>query len=221
MPFVPARLSHANALYGITPFTLQDFPNHTACIVWFCGCNMRCQYCHNPDMIRSAKAGQYPLEDLFEFLHKRQGKLDGVVLTGGEATLYPDLVTLIQEIRALGFKIKLDTNGLRPHVVRQLLDAELLDFIALDYKATPETFRTITGNNKFGLFAETLDMLCHQQNDPHPVAYELRTTVHTDLLTEHDVETIVTDAKQRGSRAPHYIQNYRHAQTQGGIADQK
>ena len=103
------NLLNTNIVYDITKFTHLDYPDHLACIIWFSGCNMRCDYCYNKDIVL-AKNGSYNLHDVINFLKNRVGLLDGVVLSGGEATKH-DLVELCKEIKELGYKIKLDTNG--------------------------------------------------------------------------------------------------------------
>ena len=219
---LPKKLRHQGwrsvmlPLYGLTPFTLQDFPNHTACIVWFGGCNMRCKYCHNPEIVLCGK-GAYSVQDLLSFLNKRAGKLDGVVFTGGEATTYPDLQPLAQQIKALGFKLKLDTNGLRPTVVEQMLKSNLLDYIALDYKAPPYKFKQVTGVDKYSKFSTTLNILCSQKQ----VGFEVRTTVHTDLLNNADVQWIMDDLQQRNYTGIYYVQNYKHTESLGNMNEQK
>jgi pyruvate formate lyase activating enzyme len=121
-------------IHAVTPFTLLDFPGLPAAVVWCSGCNMRCAYCHNPDIVRG-KAGQKTPPEVLAFLATRRGLLEGVVLSGGEATLWPGLPGFIAQVRALGFAVKLDTNGTRPETLRGLLPA--LDYVALDYKAPP------------------------------------------------------------------------------------
>ena len=202
-------------LGGITPFTLQDFPGHTACVVWFSGCNLRCQYCHNPELVCQAQ-GTYQVLELFEFLEKRKGKLEGVVFTGGEASLHPNIVDLARKVKEMGYKLKLDTNGLNPHKVEQLLAENLLDFIAIDYKAPPQKFKIVTGRDKYEIFGQTLDILCKQK-----VPFEVRTTVHTNLLDENDVQWIMDDLKRRKCPAPYYVQNYTHTDTVGHLSEQE
>lgn len=127
---------------GIQKLTLLDFPGHTACTVFLPGCNMRCGYCHNqelvvPESIKNISASFFDQEVLFNFLHNRQGLLDGVCITGGEPTLHPGLRKLIEKIQQAGFKVKLDTNGTNPQLLRELLAANLLDYVAMDIKSSP------------------------------------------------------------------------------------
>ncbi len=192
-------------IYSVTPFTMLDFPGRTACIVWFTGCNMRCPYCHNPQIVKGKGRGD--LDQVMAFLKKRQGLLDGVVLSGGEASAYPGLPDFIRALKAMGYAVKLDTNGLRPDIIRTHLEAGFLDYVALDYKAPPEKFRRVTGTDKYDLFSQTLDLLCAQS----AVEFEIRTTVHTDLMDEDDVSAIIRDLEARGYRGQHAIQNFTHS----------
>ena len=188
------RLRVVRPFHAITSFTLLDFPGRSACILWVAGCNMRCGYCHNPDIVLGK--GTLREHDALAFLRRRQGLLDGVVLSGGEATTWPGLGDFAAQVKAMGFAVKLDTNGLRPDVVAQMLDRRLIDHVALDYKAPPERFRAVTGTVAFPRFARTLDLLCGQDR----VTYEVRTTVHDALLDEGDILAIATDLARRGYR---------------------
>ncbi|MCB9988045.1 MAG: anaerobic ribonucleoside-triphosphate reductase activating protein [Rhodospirillales bacterium] len=190
-------------VYSVTPFTMLDFPDKTACIVWLSGCNMRCRYCHNPDIVLGK--GRGTVEDVMQFLRKRQGLLDGVVLSGGEASIWPDLPGFIRMVKKMGYAVKLDTNGLRPDVIADFLENDLLDYVALDYKAPPEKFKYVTGTDKFAAFEKTLALLCAQKNVP----FEIRTTVHTALMDESDINAIITDLEQKAYRGTYHIQNFR------------
>ncbi|HFQ61604.1 MAG TPA: 4Fe-4S cluster-binding domain-containing protein, partial [Epsilonproteobacteria bacterium] len=108
----------AKPIYDITKFTHLDYPDHLACIIWFAGCNMRCDYCYNKDIV-FAKNGTYSLNDALAFLETRRSLLDGVVLSGGEASLQ-ELIPFCKAIKKLGFSIKLDTNGTNPELVKEL-----------------------------------------------------------------------------------------------------
>ncbi|TNE32286.1 MAG: anaerobic ribonucleoside-triphosphate reductase activating protein [Alphaproteobacteria bacterium] len=205
-------------IYGTTPFTLLDFPERTACIIWFSGCNMRCGYCHNPEIVKGK--GLYDVEKVYAFLERRKHVLDGVVLSGGEASSYPGLPAFIKKVRTMGYAVKLDTNGIRPDLLDAFLKDGLLDYIALDYKAPIDKFKAVTNVAKFGLFSDTLDMLCRQQRIP----FEVRTTVHTSLLDEEDIITIMRDLELRGYKGIYYIQNFcadNNRPTLGDIPAQK
>ena len=143
-------------------------------------------------------------EKIISFLDRRRGLLDGVVLSGGEASVYPSLHGFIKKIRDLGYQIKLDTNGLRPDMLARYLDEALIDYVALDYKAPIDHFKKITGTNMYRSFSKSLDLLCSQTKIP----VEIRTTVHTDLLNETDIQEIICDLEKRKYKGTYYIQNF-------------
>jgi len=188
-------------IYSITPFTTTDYKDSLACIAWFNSCNMRCRYCYNPEIVNS-KSGLYTVEDLYAFLKKRVGLLDAVVLSGGEATSY-DLKEVCEYITNLGFKIKLDTNGSNPKQLKKLLEEFLLDYVAIDFKATKEKFKDITKSNYYNNFIESLKIL--ENSD---IEYEVRTTLHEDLLTENDINEMQTVLIENGYNKEYYIQNF-------------
>ena len=190
-------------IYSITPFTLQDFPNHTACILWFGGCNFRCAYCHNPELVLCADKPK-AMQDVWAFLQSRQKLLDGVVLSGGECTLAPKLDVFVEKLRSLGFKVKLDTNGSNPSLLEYLCNSRLIDYVALDYKAPESCFEKITGYRNKVFFFQSLDYLCRKSNIP----FEVRTTVHTELLDEKDIAEIIYDLDTRHFKGELYLQNF-------------
>jgi pyruvate formate lyase activating enzyme len=190
------------SICGLTPFTLQDFPHHTACILWFSGCNFRCSYCHNKDIVLR-KSPTISLQNIDQFLQERKGLLEGIVLSGGECTLYNDLPHFICKYRLLGYKIKIDTNGSRPHILKTICQKQWVDYVALDYKAPKHLFAKITGNHQYEAFIESLNFLC-----AHTIDFEVRTTVHTDLMDLKDVNDIILDLDQRGFTGTLYIQNF-------------
>ena len=188
-------------IYNITPFTTTDYKDHLSCIVWFNSCNMRCQYCYNPEIV-NAKTGLYNLEDLYIFLNKRVGLLDAVVLSGGEATTH-DLINICKQIKDLGFKIKLDTNGSNPKQLKNLIDKNLLDFVAIDFKSTKEKFKIITKSNHYDSFLNSLKILNNSN-----IEYEVRTTLHSDLLNEQDINKMQTILIENDYKKDYYIQNF-------------
>lgn len=194
------RVARTRPFHAITPFTMLDFPDGIACILWVAGCNMRCGYCHNPQIVLGK--GVLSEADVLNFLRRRTGLLDGVVLSGGEATAWPGLIAFTAQVKAMGFAVKLDTNGLRPDVVARLLAARLIDRIALDYKAPPGRFRAVTGTCAYRKFSLTLDLLCAQQSVP----FEVRTTVHHALLEDQDVLDMAGDLAARGYRGNYTVQ---------------
>ena len=128
---------------GINKFSLIDFPSKLAAIVFTQGCQYRCHFCHNPSLISKNITSPFSVSEFFDFLKSRINKLDAVVITGGEPTLQEDLIDFIKEIKKLNFKVKLDTNGTNPQILKDLLDQDLLDYIAMDVKSTFENYEKI------------------------------------------------------------------------------
>jgi pyruvate formate lyase activating enzyme len=188
---------------GLTPFTFQDYPDRTACILWFAGCNMACGYCHNPELVKGTLR-KVPQERLTKFLESRRGKLEGVVLSGGECTLVQALPELAAYLKTQGFKVKVDTNGTCPQRIESLLAKQLVDFIALDFKAPPEKFEAITGSQRWNMFMKCLRLLSASNID-----LEVRTTVHADYLERRDIETIISILVDTGYRGRFVLQKFR------------
>ena len=131
---------------GFQKNSLIDFPGTIACIVFIQGCNFICPYCHNPDLVvsPSKKVGDlYDENKIFQFLEKRKGFLEGVVITGGEPTLQTDLLLFCEKIKQMGYKVKLDSNGTRPETVAKLLNNQLVDFISMDIKTSLENYHLV------------------------------------------------------------------------------
>ena len=170
---------------GLQKLTLLDFPERLACTVFLGGCNFRCPFCHNASLVmRPSECEEISEEELFSFLEGRRGKLAGVCITGGEPTLYPTLPTFISKIRALGFAIKLDTNGTNPEMLASLIDSGMLDYVAMDIKSSREAYATVAGVPTLDIrkIEESVQILLSGRVD-----YEFRTTV---VKPYHSVEDI-------------------------------
>lgn len=189
-------------IYGITPFTLLDYPGHPSCILWFAGCNMRCVYCYNPEIVLGK--GQYTYTAALEFLESRQGLLQGVVMSGGECLLHPGVPDFAGRIKDMGFLVKADTNGSRPVILDKMLRKGLVDYVALDFKALPEREVAVTGGRYFKAFEHCLDLLM-----AGPVPFEVRTTVHGDLLKYDDLFAMSAFLKDKGYGGVYYLQKFR------------
>lgn len=178
---------------GISRLTILDFPGRTAAILWYNSCNAHCPYCYNPDVVKARRMVD-PAE-VAEFLRRRKGVLDGVVLSGGECTLRgPELVEDARELRRMGYAVKLDTNGTNPGVVRAMLDAGLLDFVALDCKCPRRDWaRFFPSEAVWERHIETLDLLAASG-----VPFETRTTIHPSVTSEDDLREILEAVKARG-----------------------
>ncbi|HIE35436.1 MAG TPA: anaerobic ribonucleoside-triphosphate reductase activating protein [Campylobacterales bacterium] len=202
-------------VFGITRFTLLDFPNTPSAIIWMANCNMRCSYCHNPDIVFGENKKEF--SEVLEFLKKRRRVLEGVVISGGEPTLHKDLKKICQAIKELDYKIKLDTNGSKPDCLKSLLEEELLDYIAIDLKATKNKYIDVTKRDLFDKVIESIKITNSSNID-----FEVRTTIHTDLLNEKDIEEISKILKDIGFKGEFYIQNFIKAnKLLGEIKDQK
>ena len=204
------NLLNKKIVYDFTPFSHLDYSNQLSCIVWFIGCNMRCDYCYNKDIVFSKK-GIYTLNEIIFFLKSRVGLLDAVVLSGGEATNHT-LIDFCIKIKKLGFKIKLDTNGLNYQSIKKLVELNLIDFIAIDYKAPSYKFKQITHSKEFKEFEKTLYYLLEKK-----CKFEVRTTLHYDLLDERDINLIIDDLVQKGYKGTYFIQEFLH--TSNNIAN--
>ena len=169
---------------GLQKMTLLDFPEKVACTVFLQSCNFRCPFCHNSDLLGSQGSQNISEAYLLSFLNKRRGLLDGVCFTGGEPTLQPDLIPLISKVKAMGFAVKLDTNGSRPDVLKALLAQNLLDYVAMDIKNCPARYGETVGIPGFSpeKIEESIRILMTGNTD-----YEFRTTVVEEF---HDEEAI-------------------------------
>ena len=169
---------------GIQKSSLLDFPNMISAIVFTKGCNFACDYCHNPELFNSGV--EHSTSEFFEFLNTRKGKLDGVVITGGEPCLQPDLIDFIRQIKLMGFLVKLDTNGSFPDVIQNLLNENLLDYIAMDIKAPIEKYNKITNSIiPTDKIITSINLIMNSGID-----YEFRTTVVKSQLNIEDFEKI-------------------------------
>ena len=171
-------------IQGLQKLTLLDWPGKVACTVFLGGCNFRCPFCHNGDLVAGTPPAGMAEEELFCFLQKRQGLLDGVCVTGGEPLLRPDLGDLLRRIKSLGFPVKLDTNGSHPEALRRLWEDGLVDYVAMDIKNCPARYAETTGIPGLDLapIRESVIWLLTGKVD-----YEFRTTVVRQLHSEEDL----------------------------------
>ncbi len=172
-------------LGGLMKMTLLDFPGHIACTVFTLGCDLRCPFCHNATLVTHPEEG-LTVDALFSFLEKRQGILDGVCVTGGEPLLHKDLPDLLRRIRALGYAVKLDTNGAHPEVLRGVVSAGLVDYVAMDIKNRPEKYAETVGLP--AMPAGVRESAAYLLSGAVP--YEFRTTVVEELHEPSDFEAI-------------------------------
>lgn len=173
---------------GFNKTTLLDYPGHVAATVFTGGCNFRCPFCHNAGLVLNPKSQpMIPEEEVLTHLRKRRGILDGVCITGGEPTLQPDLSDFIGKIRELGYLVKLDTNGYMPEVLVRLLEEGMLDYVAMDVKASPENYAKASGcpGLDFSRIEESVDIL-----KKCGIPYEFRTTVVQGIQTVSEFDGI-------------------------------
>lgn len=181
---------------GLQKMTLLDYPGKVACTVFLQGCNFRCPFCHNSDLLPGSGEPLMDMAEFLDFLKKRTGLLDAVCVSGGEPTLQRELEELLQGIKALGFSVKLDTNGSRPEVLEGLISKQLVDYVAMDVKNSPSGYAKTVGMNRPDLqkIEESLRLLLSGQVD-----YELRTTVVAQL---HDGASILEMGQWLASLVP-------------------
>jgi len=169
---------------GYQSLTLSDFPGNVAAIVFTQGCNFRCPFCHNFDLLGIKPSKKtFNDQDIFDNLKSRLLLLDGVVITGGEPTLQKDLFSFISKIKNIGLKIKLDTNGSNPKIIENLLNNEKLDYIAMDIKAPFSKYNQVAGVDVcINKIKRSIDLILASK-----ISYEFRTTFAKDILSEKDI----------------------------------
>ncbi len=169
---------------GLQKLTLLDFPQKVACTVFLQGCNFRCPFCHNTPILSDCEL--IPEDELLAFLKKRQGMLDGVAITGGEPLLQADIAELLRKIKALGYAVKLDTNGAFPEQLQSLIDENLIDYAAMDIKNAPDKYEITCGANGIMPAVEKSVRILLDGKIP----YEFRTTVVDELHEPNDFHAI-------------------------------
>lgn len=189
-------------IHGLQKMTLLDYPGRVACTVFLGGCDLCCPFCHNAELIDGTAEPVMDDAALLAFLEKRRGLLDGVAFTGGEPTLRRDLPDLLCKIKALGYPIKLDTNGLHPDRLRALLEEGLVDYVAMDVKNSPAMYAQTCGTERVDLdkITESIELLKHAGID-----YEFRTTVVDEL---HRQEDFVEIGKWIAGAKAYYLQGF-------------
>ena len=184
---------------GLNKLTTQDFPEHLACIIFTKGCNFNCSYCYNRDLVDN-KAETIDEDYVMAYLYKRRKILDGVVISGGEPTIWDDLIPFIKKIKEFKLDIKLDTNGYNPAMLKEILDNNLVDYIAMDIKAIPDKYmKFINKKIDFNKILESIDLIKKSN-----IKYEFRTTIMKDV---HDKNDIIKILKLIGD-SKLYLQNF-------------
>jgi len=180
---------------GLQKLSLIDYPGKLSCIIFTIGCNLRCSYCYNPSLVEGT-CERIPRREIFRFLRKRKGLLDGVIITGGEPTIHNDLPDFIQRIKKMGFLVGLETNGTNPQMIKKLISERLIDYIAMDVKAPLKKYKEIV-NVEVDLdkIKESIDVIMNSG-----IEYEFRTTCYP-LLTKDDfikIFKLIKGAKKYG-----------------------
>jgi pyruvate formate lyase activating enzyme len=175
-------------IHGLQKMTLLDFPGKVACTVFLGGCDLRCPFCHNAELIDGTLPAIMDEQELLAFLKKRQGLLDGVAITGGEPMLQGEnLISFTKEIKDLGYLVKMDTNGTHPNLLCRIIDMHLIDYVAMDVKNSPERYAETTGMNTINMnrIRDSVALLLQNR-----VEYEFRTTVVAELHNEESFHKI-------------------------------
>jgi len=174
---------------GLQKTTLVDYSGKVAATIFTAGCNFRCPYCHNPELVLPELIKEQPKiteKEILNFLKEHQKLLEGVCITGGEPTIQPDLINFIKKVKDLGFLVKLDTNGSRPGVLNSLIEGNLIDYVAMDIKAPKQKYELFVEDKKIGENIDKSIELLKQDK----VDYEFRTTLAPDILEEQDILAI-------------------------------
>ncbi|MCL2085509.1 anaerobic ribonucleoside-triphosphate reductase activating protein [Candidatus Saccharibacteria bacterium] len=171
---------------GLIKTSLVDYPGKVACSIFTIGCNFRCGFCHNPELVDPIRYIQeIPEELVFEFLEKRKDNLDGVAISGGEPTVQPDLAKFLRRVKKLGLLVKLDSNGSNPDVLEDLFGQNLVDFIAMDVKGPIEKYESIMGWPAGAKCKRSIDLILASG-----ISHEFRTTVVKGMLEVEDFEEV-------------------------------
>lgn len=183
-------------ILGLQKTTLLDYPGCVAATIFLGGCNMRCPFCHNMNLVMDKSGEEYSTEEIFSFLNKRRGILEGVCVTGGEPTLYSDLPKFIREIKNLGYRVKLDTNGTNPQMLKELIDENLIDYIAMDIKSSSSTYGEVSGVPDIDIdnILESINIIMNSGID-----YEFRTTAvneYHSMEVMQDISNMIKGSKK-------------------------
>jgi len=170
---------------GFQKTSLLDYPELISAIIWTAGCNFRCPFCYNTDLV-DGNVELIPEEEIISFLKKRKGLLEGLVISGGEPLLQKDITEFITKIKKLGYKVKIDTNGMYPEKLKELVDKKLIDYIAMDVKAPKNKYDTLSGvKTDIKKIEKSIQIIQNSNLD-----YEFKTTFTPNLLTKEDIISI-------------------------------
>ena len=193
-------MSVSVSVEGIHRTSLIDYPGRVAAVVFLGGCNLRCRFCHNAPLFSSSGQHGELSKQLFEYLERRKGLVDGVVVSGGEPLLADNAVDFIRQLKATGLPVKLDTNGAYPEKLQQICEEKLADYVAMDVKTSPEKYAELCGAPVFDRLEKSLDVLRRQG-----MTYELRTTCVPGYVDEHILAAI---GERFGQVDRYYLQQF-------------
>jgi len=187
---------------GLQKTSLLDYPKNVSAIVWTAGCNFHCPFCYNKDLV-DGNAKLISEEEIFSFLEKRKGIIDGLVISGGEPLMQKDIVDFITRVKKLGYLIKIDTNGMYPEKLKELIDKKLVDYIAMDIKAPKKKYDKLTGvKTDIKKIEKSIEIIKNSSVD-----YEFKTTFVPELLTRDDIISI---AKWLEGSKRFYLQQFKN-----------
>ncbi len=186
---------------GFQKLTLLDYPQKVACIIFTQGCNFKCPFCHNADLIDVNKKGTISEDEIFDYLEKRKGVIEGVSITGGEPLLQKDISRFISKVKSLGYKVKIDTNGSDSEKLKKLIEAGLIDYVAMDIKSTFDKY-DITSGKRVSIenIKKSIKIIEESKID-----YEFRTTL---VKGYHNIEDIKEICKMFNKKSKYYLQNF-------------
>lgn len=193
---------------GFQKTTLVDYPGHIACLIFTQGCNFRCPFCHNRDLVNGTKSkNRVDTGEILDYLDKRKGLIDGICISGGEPLLQKDIAVFMRLVKSKGYKIKLDTNGSKPLILKKLIEEGLVDYVAMDVKNCFSKYNQTSGISNVLLdnIKESIEILKKSNID-----YEFRTTVVKEL---HCFENLKQICEYLGPSVKYYLQNYRDCET--------
>lgn len=193
---------------GFLKTSLLDFPGNLSSTVFTKGCNFNCPFCHNPSLMKINSDATYALEDILSHLKKRENLLDGICITGGEATLHRGLIPFLRKVREFDLKIKLDTNGYTPEILKEILQENLVDYVAMDIKNSPKKYAMTCGMDdlNYEIIKESIDSIIASG-----IEHEFRTTIMKEFHSEEDFRAITDEIK--GCKY-YYLQQYQYRPSQ-------
>jgi len=196
---------------GFEKLTLLNYPGVVSCIIFTKGCNFRCPYCQNSSLIDFKGESDISDEEVLDYLIKRKGILDGICISGGEPLLQKDIKFFVRRVKELGYKIKIDTNGSSPLILKELIDEHLIDYVAMDIKNTfPKYKQTVGCKLNIENIKKSIEILENSYID-----YEFRTTIVKEF---HELDDILQICKMLNNKSKYYIQNF---QNSDGVLNKK